>query len=96
MELHARLEERQQSFDLRWKASMRAIKRWQAATGKELQWPDHADLCVWLLERIEEREGLVRELTDPDQCRYDHHGYCQSHALHEKPCPHERSKELLK
>lgn len=21
------------------------------------------------------------------ECRYDHHGYCQTHFLHEKPCP---------
>src|ERR1035437_7587040 len=33
----------QATFDLRWKADMRAIKRWQAAhPGKELVWPDHA------------------------------------------------------
>lgn len=36
--------------DLRWKADMRAIKRWQEANpGNDLTWPDHADLCVWLL-----------------------------------------------
>ena len=56
-ELEAYLEDREReiaeheaSFDLRWKASLRAIKRWQAATGKELTWPDHTDLCVWLLD----------------------------------------------
>jgi hypothetical protein len=46
------IEEHDQSFDLRWKADMRAIKRWQAEKpGLELTWPDHADLCVWLLEQ---------------------------------------------
>ena len=40
-------------FDLRWNADMRAIKRWQAATGRILVWPDHADLCVWLLEQLD-------------------------------------------
>jgi hypothetical protein len=34
---------------------MRAIKRWQAATGRKLKltWPDHVDLVVWLVEQLE-------------------------------------------
>ena len=41
------------TFNLRWKADMRAIKRWQAAhPGSELAWPDHADLVVWLMEQL--------------------------------------------
>lgn len=45
--------ELQATFDLRWKADMRAIKRWQEAhPGNELVWPDHADMVVWLLELI--------------------------------------------
>jgi hypothetical protein len=41
------------TFDLRWKADMRAIKRWQAAhPGNELVWPDHADLVVWLMGQL--------------------------------------------
>ena len=48
----------QVNFDLRWKADMRAIKMWQKAhPGNDLVWPDHADLCVWLLE---ERERLLK------------------------------------
>ena len=48
------IEEHRYSFDLRWKADMRAIERWQGAhPGKELVWPDHADLVVWLLEQLE-------------------------------------------
>lgn len=47
------LREHEQSFDLRWNADMRAIKRWREATGRELTWPDHADLVVWLLEQLE-------------------------------------------
>lgn len=47
-------EELQATFDLRWAADMRAIKRWQEAhPGNELTWPDHADLVVWLLEELE-------------------------------------------
>jgi hypothetical protein len=91
------LETQERSFDLRWKADMRAIKRWQAgdelpfntrkileeiAHGswtvetikhaqelakealriadhpKELTWPDHADLVVWLLGELEKREAV--------------------------------------
>lgn len=38
-------------FDLRWRADQRAIRRWQAAgPGRDLTWPDHADLVVWLLD----------------------------------------------
>ena len=53
-ELTARIAELEQAFDLRWNADQRAIKRWQEANpGNDLVWPDHADLCVWLLnERI--------------------------------------------
>lgn len=45
--------ELQAIFNLRWDADMRAIKQWQAATGRTLTLPDHADLCVWLLEQLE-------------------------------------------
>jgi hypothetical protein len=49
--LRAIIMEQQQSLDFRWEADMRAIKRWQAAgPGRELTWPDHADMVVWLLE----------------------------------------------
>lgn len=48
------LGELQRTFDLRWKADMRAIKMWQAAhPGNDLVWPDHADLVVWLLEQLD-------------------------------------------
>lgn len=54
--LQRELVERKASFDLRWKASQRAIKRWQEAhPGNDLVWPDHADLCVWLLEQLDAR-----------------------------------------
>ena len=55
------------SFDLRWKADMRAIKRWQAAhPGNDLVWPDHADMVVWLLGEVDrllkEKEIIERVL----------------------------------
>jgi len=47
------IDDFQHSFNIRWDADMRAIKRWQQATGNELTWPDHADMVVWLLEQLE-------------------------------------------
>jgi len=63
----------------------------------------NCEVCE-LDERIAELEaecerlrGLVDELHDPDEaCRYDHHGYCQTHSLGERPCPHERARAALK
>jgi hypothetical protein len=52
----------QQTSDLSCKADMRAIKRWQAATGKELVWPDRTDMVVWLLNRIDALEVDVANL----------------------------------
>lgn len=60
--LMAEVEERQQSFDLRWKADMRAIERWHDASNPPLVWPDHVDLCVWLLGENERISQRVREL----------------------------------
>lgn len=58
------LEEMKSSFALRWDADMRAIKRWQVASGETLVWPDHADLCVWLLEQQHAQSKLIEQLTD--------------------------------
>jgi len=49
---------------------------------------------AWLTSEVETLRALVTELVDADPCRYDHHGYCQTHSLHEKPCPHEQAKDL--
>lgn len=48
---------------------------------------------VPVAERDQLRD-LVAALIDPDPCRYDHHGYCQTHSLHEAPCPHDLAKKL--
>lgn len=60
-ELQSKLNEMQHSFELRWQASQRAIKKWHAAGGPALVWPDHADLCVWLLEQLAERDSRLGE-----------------------------------
>src|SRR4051812_44370873 len=42
--------ELERTFDTRWAADQRGVKRWQRRTGRNLTWPDHADLVVWLLD----------------------------------------------
>lgn len=80
--LKAELAEMQQSFDLRWNADMRAIKRWQEAhPGNELMWPDHADLCIWLMEQTDQlRDLVVRYRSEHDKAADDRSGryidYC--------------------
>jgi hypothetical protein len=49
----ASLAEVQSTINLRHDADMRAIKQWQEAhPERELVWPDHVDLVVWLMEQI--------------------------------------------
>jgi len=36
---------------------------------------------------LTELEQAALQLADGETCWYDHHGYCQTHFLHEKPCP---------
>jgi len=65
--MEERVTELERSFDLRWKADQRAIKRWQAAhPGNDLIWPDHADLCVWLMEQLEQRQAALIEIAEHD------------------------------
>ncbi len=52
------LDTLQTLFAMRWNADMRAIKMWQAAgPGRDLTWPDHADLLVWLLGELDKKEA---------------------------------------
>lgn len=45
-------------FELQRAAEMRGIKRWQSeAPGRELTWPDRANMVVWLLDRLEAAEA---------------------------------------
>jgi hypothetical protein len=40
---------------------------------------------------------LLADLTDPDECWFDHLGHCQAHSwLNKEPCPHGLAQELLK
>lgn len=44
--------------------------------------------------------SLVRDLTDPGDCWYDHHGGCQEHYYLDldagQVCPHEEAREWLR
>lgn len=61
--LKADNKEMGQSFDLRWAASRRATEMWQAANpGNDLVWPDHADLCVWLLGQLASAREMRKRL----------------------------------
>jgi hypothetical protein len=55
-----------------------------------------ADEIIKLRKQTSVLRELLIELTDVDDCQYDHHGYCQAHSLHTAPCPHSRSKTFIK
>lgn len=72
------VEDYQRSFDLRWKADMRAIELWRAESPveRDLVWPDHADLVVWLMGRLEaqgkrEMRGWIGVDLDGTLAEYD-------------------------
>lgn len=46
-------------FNLRRDADRRAIARWQEATGRKAILPDHADLCVWLMDEVQRVYGII-------------------------------------
>ncbi len=68
--LQAHILDMEQSVDLRHNADMRAIKRWQETTGRHLVWPDHADMCVWLLERLDEAETRIDTMSKMTEEQY--------------------------
>lgn len=58
------VDEMKRTFGMRWKADMRAIKRWQSASPNNyLEWPDHADLVVWLLEQLDAAEKRASDAS---------------------------------
>lgn len=67
-ELRQELAELQATFDLRWEADMRALRRWHDAGNDPLVWPDHADLTVWLMEQNDrlhqQQQGDLQQLMD--------------------------------
>ena len=61
-----RVEEMEALFDLRLKADQRAVKMWRAEKPdeRELSWPDHADMCVWLLARLDSARAILEEARE--------------------------------
>ena len=81
-----RIEQLEQTFDLRWSADMRAIEIWRKDNpGNELVMPDHTDLCVWCLNRIEELEFEVERLTKVTSSDADwlasYHKWCEMNGF---------------
>lgn len=70
-------------FELRRKADMRAIRVWQAARpGREMVWPDHADLCMWLLEQLDAAKKADKDV----EIICSHCG--RFAGWHDKDCPY--------
>jgi hypothetical protein len=84
------LAEMKASFDLRWRADMRAIKAWQTQTGRTEVWPDHVDLVVWLLERCDAQAAQIADLLprlihDPS-CRISRYHHPMATDLPQSEC----------
>ena len=46
--------------------------------------------------QLAEARGILAQMADPDDCHYDHHGFCQAHGwLYNEQCPHSRAKHFL-
>jgi len=46
---------------------------------------------------VSELLALIADLADPDECWFDHHGYCQAHGwMSKERCPHGLAQEILK
>lgn len=70
------LAEHKHSFDLRWQADQRARALWRKdRPDRDMIWPDHADLCVWLLEQRDalaaETDETVRVPREPSETMID-------------------------
>ncbi len=73
---------------------------WERTAGQ----PSHrAHVAEQLEQHMQEREAqmrqLIRDMTDPGKCWFDHRGGCQEHGyLTLKPgelCPHAEAMQLL-
>lgn len=84
-----------------WKAKREPGGRWEITSESALiaviaKWKPKTDEAdARLIAAAPDLLELVRQLLDDDDCVYDHHDLCQTHFLHERPCPYERGRELL-
>ena len=60
--LRSQLADLQTTLNMRWDADQRAIARWKAEkpAERDLTWPDHVDLVVWLAEENDRIRGTAR------------------------------------
>jgi len=88
-ELTKELAERDASFELRWSADMRAIARWreESPVERDLFWPDHADMVVWLLGQLTAKDELIKAALA--------YAICLRKRLHETGAYKQASAECL-
>jgi len=52
-----------------------------------------------LIDMLDSTLNLMRDLTDPDDCTFDHHGGCQAHGYLDlapgEKCPQREAKDML-
>jgi hypothetical protein len=44
---------------------------------------------------VRELLELISNLTDTDDCAYDHNDRCHTHQMAERPCPHDTATKIL-
>lgn len=54
------------------------------------------DFIDYLQKDNDRLKKVLDQMIDDEPCQYDHHDLCQAHHLHERPCPHEVAKEIVK
>ena len=63
--LRERLVELERTFEIRWQADQRAIKKWQEAhPGNDLVWPDRADMVQWLLSEMDKLRDELHKMRE--------------------------------
>jgi len=63
--LRERLAEVERTFEIRWQADQRAIKKWQEAhPGNDLVWPDRADMVQWLLSEMDKLRDELHKMRE--------------------------------
>lgn len=48
--------------------------------------------CCACFRCCQQLAHLLAWMIDDEPCRYDHHGYCQTHNLQSRPCSQELAK----
>lgn len=50
---------------------------------------------TFLLSELKRCREALDSLIDDDDCRFDHHGYCQTHFSGSSPCVMETARQAL-